>query len=512
MPILRVRDTGQVGIIDDIHPQTLPPHAWSEGSNVRCRNNRIEKIKGYREVLKGCPIVPITVFFIPRVSDFVWVACSQTAVWVYSGSQWNEITKSGATYGATLDVRWTGGLLGNDVLILNNGSDDPQAWMTIDAGTLLIDMADWAVNTKANCIRSFNDFLIALDVTEAGTRHTDVLLWSHPADPGTVPSSWDYSDPTKDTGRVLLEGGGTLIDALPLRGINIIYGETATWAMQFVGGTFVHSFDKIFNTTGILSRNCVAFYRGNHILLSQGDLLMHDGISSQSIIDGRRRKWLFNNIDTTNYQKSFVAVNDFDEEIWVCFPSAGHSIPNKALVLEAKTGACTERDLPDAGAVTYGAITDTTSPIDDDGTILDVADQIYDEMASNPALYKPIIADQTNSKFYEAQSGNINAGTAFTAYVAREDIELDDQRRTATITRIYPIIDGSGTVNVYVGSQSVPRGAVDWNGPYAFVIGTDFKIDLRVHGRYHAIKFESTGNASWELSGYDIEYQPGGIR
>ena len=512
MPIQKIRDTGTVGILSDIHPITLPANAWSEGNNVRMRNGRVEKVKGYREVLNGLPIAPWTLFFIPRVTNFLWVACGEDAVWVHNGTQWNDITRAAGAYTADADVRWTGGLLGNDILILNNGSQDPQAWMAIDPATPLVDLADWPANCKANCVRPFNDFLIAVDVTEGADRHTDVLRWSHPADPGAVPITWDYTDPSYDTGRILLEGGGVLIDLLPLRGINIVYGETAAWAMQYVGGPFVFSFDKVFNQTGLLSRGCAAFYRGNHVCLTQGDVVIHDGIQSQSLVDGKRRNWIFNNIDATHYQKSYVAVNAAQEEVWICFPTAGHSRPNKALVIEMTTLACSERDLPEAGHVGYGAIETDTTPIDSMGEPYDVTDTIYDQVASNPALYKPIIADQQNSKIYEAESGNVAAGDVFNSYIMRTDLELDNQRRLATVTRVYPILDGSGVVQVYIGGQAVPQGAVTWSGPYDFTIGEAYKVDTRVSGRYHAIKFESSANVAWALSGFDVEYSLSGMQ
>ena len=57
-----------------------------------------------------------------------------------------------------------------------------------------------------------------------------------------------------------------------------------------------------------------------------------------------------------------------------------------------------------------------------------------------------------------------------------------------------------------------PGDAVDYGAAVAFTPGTDRKVDVRSTGNFAAIKFESTGDQEWSLSGYDIEYVPVGKR
>jgi hypothetical protein len=46
---------------------------------------------------------------------------------------------------------------------------------------------------------------------------------------------------------------------------------------------------------------------------------------------------------------------------------------------------------------------------------------------------------------------------------------------------------------------------VSYNDPVAFDIGTDFKVDCRVKGRYIAVKIESESDTKFDLSGISIE-------
>ena len=120
-------------------------------------------------------------------------------------------------------------------------------------------------------------------------------------------------------------------------------------------------------------------------------------------------------------------------------------------------------------------------------------------------------------KLYKGDSTDQFDGTSMTTRLERQDIPLGapdqgTQDDIARIKRIYPRIDGNAAVNIYVGSQMAPGDAVDYQSPVSFTPGTDRKVDVRRTGNHAAIRFESTGNQEWSLSGYDIEYEIVGKR
>jgi hypothetical protein len=88
-----------------------------------------------------------------------------------------------------------------------------------------------------------------------------------------------------------------------------------------------------------------------------------------------------------------------------------------------------------------------------------------------------------------------------------ERIGLHSGRTDAvkSVTRVYPRIEGTGTVNISVGAELQPFQGVSYNDPVAFDIGTDFKVDCRVKGRYIAVKIESESDTKFDLSGISIE-------
>ena len=74
---------------------------------------------------------------------------------------------------------------------------------------------------------------------------------------------------------------------------------------------------------------------------------------------------------------------------------------------------------------------------------------------------------------------------------------------------IYPQVKGAkGTVlKVSMGGHDEIDGAVDWEGPYDFVIGEDTFVDFEVEGQYLAVRFESEGIPNWKLLSYRVEYE-----
>jgi len=49
-------------------------------------------------------------------------------------------------------------------------------------------------------------------------------------------------------------------------------------------------------------------------------------------------------------------------------------------------------------------------------------------------------------------------------------------------------------------------GAVDYASPVSFTPGSSRKVDVRKTGTHMAVKFESTTDIEWSLSGYDVEF------
>lgn len=103
------------------------------------------------------------------------------------------------------------------------------------------------------------------------------MRWSGAADPDSLPSTWDYTDPTNDAGQIpLSDSPGAVIDALELGDSLIIYKQRATYQMSYIGGNDIFGFQKIFPTTGMLAARCGCAIDNYHFVVTTDDVIVHD--------------------------------------------------------------------------------------------------------------------------------------------------------------------------------------------------------------------------------------------
>ena len=148
-------------------------------------------------------------------------------------------------------------------------------------------------------LRSFGDFLIALNTTEGGSTFPSRVRFSNIALANNAPDSWDASDTTKSAGfNDLSQMGTPIVDGATLGSNFIVYSSDQVWQMEFVGGTFIFNFRKLFQDRGIINQNCVVEVSGKHYVFDADDIYIHDGLSDQSLVDGRIKDYIYSGIDT----------------------------------------------------------------------------------------------------------------------------------------------------------------------------------------------------------------------
>ncbi len=521
MPLIPVNNVGQIGIVDpsDTPPQELPLNAWSSGRNVRMRDGKVEKFLGNQQAFGALSIPPYFAIPVSTGPGYFWVYASLAKAYAWDGSSHTNITRQTAgldvDYAATALKNWTGDKLG-PIPILNNQVDVPQMWFPVALAQKLQALSNWDPNWRCGAIRSFRRFLVAMDITKSGTRYKEMVKWSHPAPVGGVPASWDETDETKDAGEYeIKDTDGAVIDAARMRDFLIIYKDDSATAMQFVGGVDVFRFPPLFDSFGILSRRCAIEYsRGKHAVFAVGDIIAHDAQTWDSIISGRMRRWLFNQMDPTSYQMSYVTLAP-PTEVWFCFPTTNSPYPNMAVVWDWKQGSVGVREISASHIAPGNVALVTSSDIwDNDPGVWDADPSAWGEGASHPSGKRLLMCDSVNSKLQLADSTSAFDGTPFTSYIERVSLPLPvkpdgppDMRTEKFIREIYPRIQGTqgATIKVYFGKQNLPDGPITWLAPRDFIIGSTLKIDVRVSTTLPAIRFESTGDFDWSLAGYEID-------
>ncbi len=514
---------GSRGIARDGPAHELDPELWTDGLNVRFTDNHIEQIPGHSVFDASICASPTFVMSVPRqdtTADF-WVYCSDTEVYAYDTSANYKLTSSSVT--ATGQNTWSGTLL-SGITVLNYQKGKPLYWVfPPNGGTALQALPDWSASWTCKVIRSYKNYLVALNTTEGASSYPYRVRWSDAADAGTIPSSWDVTDTTKDAGtNDILEGGDFIIDGAPLSDRFLIYKERSVWAMDYIGGTLVFNFSKVYSDFGCLSTHAVVPFGRRHFVVGQTEIYAHDGYSDPvPLLQGRMKTYFFNTISKGNQNKIFCVSNPAYKEIWTCFPTTSTGVVDRALIWNWETNVWSLRELPDGFAGATGGVVSGQTAATWDATTgtWETNTQAWNTGAGFTDEGRIVFASPSNLNLYLMDDTLQFAGTDFTSKIERQRIPLVGdsprpvQETLKMVKRIW--VRGSATdetkpLNVYIGTQNEIDAAVTWNGPYRFYPGTSPKLDCRVTGRWISVKFECTTAMGWQLDSFGLEYDTAG--
>jgi len=512
MTVVRVPQAGQYGVNKDLSQHELPINIWTDANNMRFLDGAVTQVLGYKELYPTVAVVPYHLMPLSVGGVRSWIYASGSKIYVVNnGPTHTNLTRQTASVDVDYSAirnSWTSCLIGG-IPILNNGVDVPQQWLLSGRMTAL---SAWPSTFTCATVRTYKNSLIALNITKAGVNYPFMVKWSHPADPGTVPVTWDIADATKDAGEAdLSDGYDKIVDGLVLRDSFMIYKESSIWRMDFTGGTYIYRFSKVLGASGALGKNCIAEIDGQHFVLSSSDCIIHDGQSSTSVLDKQTRRFLFRQIDPDNSDRCFVFVNRLYNEVFVCYPSLGKTTCNKAMVWNYVDKTISFRDIPNLNHAASGAVDDTsgvtwsseTASWDSDTTLWDTNQSSLTRAMS--------VLGSDNQKLYLLESGATFDGVTPSAYLERVGLSLGSPETVKLVKSVRPRIYGAlgSTVMVSIGSSVDPYSTVTYNAPVAYTIGSTVNIDSFVSGRYIAIKFETGTAQMWRLDSYDVDVDSG---
>lgn len=498
------------GINRDAMPSELEDGVWSDGLNVRFRAGFAERVRGITQVFSNTSVVPYALFPYQTQSTRFLVHLGLAAAYVDDGTTRTDITGTAPT--ATADNRWTGGTLGG-VFVCNSQADVPMYWNG-DTGTNLASLPGWTANHRCKSLRPFGNYLVALNVTKNTTNYPHLVKWSHVADPGNIPSSWDETDATKDAGEQdLAETSDKIVDGLPMGNALIVYKEQSMYRMVESFDSYIFRFDRLPGDVGLLTQNCVTDTPVGHVLLTgDRDIVVHQGQGTRSLIEGKLKRWLQTTIDSTYYARSFVVTNPKYSEVWVCFPEQGQSTCTKAIVWNWREDRLGIRSLPNLTHGCAGLVnTSTTETWDADSGAWDDDITTWDEVEYGLGEQRLFVCK--DSKIGIADSGGQDFGVDIDAYLERSGIHLGAPERLKLMRSIYPRFSASSGVELTVqtGSAMTVDNAPNYKPDTTYTVGTSQKIDSFSNGRFLAFRLESSGSQPWRLRGLGFDAKAGGL-
>ena len=363
MPNLPIRGLGSVGVVTDVDPYNLPINGFTRGKNVRFNDGKVTHGPILRDVSPNSQLAnPMFMYGIQSATGYDTVLVIEDTFQIQELSNGIFTSRHAATTQSTL-TELTATSLANVIYV--NRSDQIPLHRTSSASNFT-NLTNWPSNFRTKSIRSFGDFLLALNTTEGGVDHRNRVRFSTTALSNSIPSTWDETDTTESAGfNDLVQMKTPIVDGATLGSNFLIYSSDQVWMMEFVGGTFIFNFRKLFDDAGVMSQNCIVEVKGKHYVFDFDDIYITDGNTRQSICDGRVRDYIFSGLDYKKRGECFVLHNANLEEIYFCYHTGDDLAVfedgdkcNRAAIYNYKEDTWTFQDLPN---VVGGSIANISS-------------------------------------------------------------------------------------------------------------------------------------------------------
>lgn len=323
--------------------------------------------------------------------------------------------------------------------------------------------------------------VVCCGCVEYGGASYDPLLvrWSAQED-NTV---WTPSA-TNQAGEFPLSIGGRIVRGLPSRKTNLIWTDSALYAMTYLGDPLlVYGFELLGQGCGLIGPNAVAEKDGTAFWMSRsGEFYTYSGGTPQPLACSVQR-YVADNLDWRQADKVYAGTNSAHSEIWWFYP-------------DSRDGSECSRYV----AYNYAEGTWTVGSWD------------RTAWADAGVLQYPIATDSSGYLYYH-EIGHTADGGAITAYVESAPLDLADGEQLLSVMRAVPDVeDLQGGMTLTFKGKRWPAGSETEHGPYT-VLATTEKIDFRMTARQMALRVDSASAPSfWRLGALRLDLRPTGSK
>lgn len=531
MPTQRIPDLGSIGLNTDRHPYELPPQAWTKAWNVETSDGKIRSVQGEQRLF-DLEIKPSYHTSYLGAGGAQSIAVSDgKRVHMYS----IQGTKLDISPSPTVD--WASGAVSftnlNGVLVVNSASDGPFYWP--GGSAVLLPLVGWDTSWRCKAMVAYRYYLVALGMTESSVDYLYKVRWSNSAAEGDLPTEWVAALDNDAGGDLLGETPGAIVGGALVRDSLYVVKEDAVYSGDWIGGEYVIQFSRL-KGAGIGTRLQRGFAEmpNGMVIFSTSDVVMFDGQSSSSIVDGRIRKALSDAISGDLWDLSQVFAHRASSQLFIAGVGAGYTQLSHCFVYNWSEDTWTSRQLnygygfdsafitisatgiPEWDELAGPAVGDETHWIPgaswDDQTQTTWNQGVYRPSTQDVLVYESTVADDEWWVSVLAVSSSNSDGSPKSCIAERVGIPVEGANGLAMITECWPEVHGDATLKVSIGGQLAADGPVTWSGPFDVQAGVTQSIDPRVTGRFIALKIESFEDARWSLGAMTFAWAPAGGR
>jgi hypothetical protein len=349
-------------------------------------------------------------------------------------------------------------------------------------------------------------FVIAFGCNDYGSVTQDPMLirWSNQEDP----YNWT-PDATNQAGSIRLSHGSKIVTAIQTRQEIVVFTDQSVYSLQYLGPPAVWSSQLLGDNISIISPNAAALASGVVYWMGIDKFYMYDGRIQTLNCDLRR--FVFSDINNTQYQQTFCGTNEGFNEVWWFYCSLNSQVIDRYVVYNYVE----KNPAGNVGVWYYGTLGRTAW--------LDTGLREFPQAAT----YSSNIVNQ------EYGLNNNETGTAapLNAYISSCEFDLQDGHSFGFVWRILPDLSFNnstnapsgelpkveitlyGMTNSGSGAVSSAASPVAKSNTYAITEEFTGQIYTRLRARQMIFKVASNQlNTSWQLGAPRIDIKPDGRR
>tara|TARA_R100000664_G_scaffold10527_3_gene17376 strand:+ start:191 stop:2029 length:1839 start_codon:yes stop_codon:yes gene_type:complete len=401
---------------------------------------------------------------------------------------WNQPASASAS-GLFLDIsQWSFDNWGDDVVANRKGGG--LFYYDSDASTeptRATSVTTSPVSTNSIIVSPNDRHLICLGTnrfeataTVSGAFDPMLVRWSDQDDR----NEWNPTAAT-DAGEVVLTDGTRIVGAVRARNAINIWTDNALWLMQFVGGNFVFKFQQVGTNCGLIGQHAAIDYNGTTYWMGYDNFYVHAG--AVQILDCTVRRFIFDDLNTSYYDKVYCGINsEFREIIWL-YVSNGNTECNKYVIYN-----------PEEKYWVYGDMIFTT---------------FTDRSVFGNTITTGVTVAGNNIYNNEPPSVFTGSGETLTSFVESGDFDINDGNQVMFMNKIVPDYDLSGgQIKFKIITKKYPESTEETEKEFNIFDNTE-KINIRARGRQAKIRVScGSNNASWRWGSVRIAVQGDGER
>lgn len=401
---------------------------------------------------------------------------------------------------------WSQGNFGEDLVFGPRGGPiyywDVTGGLTSRAVTLssLSGASDIPISQNYILVSDINRFVFAFGCNDYGSATFNPMLirWSDQEDV----TNWTPAA-TNQAGSLQLSRGSEIVTGLQARQEILVWTDASLYSLQYVGAPVVWAAQLVGETISIVGQNAVAYANGVAYWMGYDKFYKYDGRTQTLRCD--LRQYIFNNINTSQFQQVFAGTNEAFNEVWWFYCSTNSTTIDRYVVYNYL------EDVWYFGTMARSAWLD-----------------------SGLRQYPLAATYSNNITEHEVGTDNAENGTAqpIESYITSSEFDLDDGHQFAFIWRVLPDVTFRGSsaenpqITMYLlplknsgSGYSDPASVGGSNNANVTRIATlpieqfTGQIYTRVRGRQLAMKVSSSDlGVAWQLGAPRLDMRPDGRR